>query len=1349
MVNRDNFTRKTKIALAKSVGYLCSNPECRASTTGPHTEDDKSVSIGEAAHITAASPDGPRYDASLTSEERRSGENGIWLCATCATIIDKDETRYPVELLKEWKVQAESEARNRLGKPNPIHFPFQEIDIYFAKHLDKHNESLGNFRFGFVGREKELEELNSFLNSPSAKRFTLTAPGGFGKTRLVYEFLNRLEAEESGWRGYVIRKDTPIPQTNWIHTVPSSKRLALLIDDADGWGSQVEKWEKWAYHPALEGRVKLIFTCRNTRFDRLEKKYAPMDAIVPDLQLEPLNDITAVQLCYEILGKQAIGQGFPPLIVQKSRGVPFVLTAICMQLLRSKKEGKRIEQSEFALSKAIERYLNEQIKYVKRKTQLKRNKIKIAIEVLALISPFSIEKMGRPLCEFLKLDTDQLKEFLKCLIDLFVLREESLGGGAIRQMYTAEKPEILVLDEKQEARSAGSFLEHSKIWAYTPIFYTIEPEPIRNRLVNEFLKKENNKINLLQSILYQTYEHQIIQNLYRAQEVNSKLLNTARELFKASWQRVVEASNQSEITYWDQAFHFAEFAQQNESGFALSWLEGTLSIAQNVNHPYHVQLLEREIEKAWGEPQSFLELYWSNIQKLSSGLTHILDWVPRIVSILWEFGKLKGDQTLLKSCFKIHQDDLRKIGDFKPMYRQQKVLEFLIEKEAKAQEGIDTLIEVLPEFRKTWFTFAWDSDPWKENAYFLRHNTYLPDIGEAKDLRNKHLEFLISYYQQFATNKQKAKIIVALLEAWSFSVHPDFRFGQGVTEENLPYKPYQTGDEVKIFFDFFLEESSQREDVYCWIQMLEKLGRISESYRPFLVHWYGFDPEPIQQLEDQLNACPAITDKLTRYYYSSERSIGRNSKLLEFAESLEKGTDFQEDKYDKKVAALIKGVPIIELIPIFSVFVKNDLAFFAVDSQFRSMADQFLIDLEQLPSTNHESLFLLLKKHHQEFFWKDAGYILSLIGLDNPFVSEQLNHLLAAGTVKAWWNIYEYIKISWNENKLSFPLPQDLQNVIKRILPDLVLFSQDGVNDKYCLWLFQRANQVHSKIFATQSKDFETDFLLYISFLNSTHSWHVLHLLSRELGMDQVLEHWLELVPNWDLVDQETYFEFLVQNVLDEEGEEGLQVFFGKIFSLRKSRSLNFIPADRGIEIRLSNENREYLLSLFVWVFHKCLDVSWPDSEWWEEDPWHLMKALEGPRFSKMSSEASNQNKISSLLQNTIEQHAENYQKLFWVFLAELVFFQNCDFLFDQIQFLKNVLQKRHRRYVHRSNLIKHGYPKKDPSWLKIDSLKRRNELEEIFLHFYENPPWESERLKMFLDDLFDNWLKIPRNTDE
>lgn len=112
----DDFSTLVKKALADRVGHLCSKPDCRALTTGPQDDPGKAVNLGVAAHITAASPGGPRYDPDLLPEERSSSSNGIWLCQNCAKLVDNDVPRFPVSLLRQWKTEAESDTKNRLGK---------------------------------------------------------------------------------------------------------------------------------------------------------------------------------------------------------------------------------------------------------------------------------------------------------------------------------------------------------------------------------------------------------------------------------------------------------------------------------------------------------------------------------------------------------------------------------------------------------------------------------------------------------------------------------------------------------------------------------------------------------------------------------------------------------------------------------------------------------------------------------------------------------------------------------------------------------------------------------------------------------------------------------------------------------------------------------------------------------------------------------------------------------------------------------------------------------------------------------------------------------------------------------
>jgi hypothetical protein len=119
--SRDDFPEPIKRALAARVNYRCSNPDCSAQTSGPQVEPAKALNVGVAAHITGAAPGGPRYDATLTPDERTDIANGVWLCQTCAKLVDNDPARFSAAALRGWKTKAEQQALHLVGKTAPRH----------------------------------------------------------------------------------------------------------------------------------------------------------------------------------------------------------------------------------------------------------------------------------------------------------------------------------------------------------------------------------------------------------------------------------------------------------------------------------------------------------------------------------------------------------------------------------------------------------------------------------------------------------------------------------------------------------------------------------------------------------------------------------------------------------------------------------------------------------------------------------------------------------------------------------------------------------------------------------------------------------------------------------------------------------------------------------------------------------------------------------------------------------------------------------------------------------------------------------------------------------------------------
>jgi len=164
MTNRDEFTAATKRTLAERVAWCCSFPNCGAITIGPKQGDaEKSLNLGEAAHMHAASPNGPRYDPDMSSAERSSIENGIWMCRSHGTFIDSDHTEYSAATLRLWKGQAEERAYQDLMHLRKVKSPGNRTLVAFGLEL------IAFCRWKSVQDRVWKFEIDSFLKGDAAR----------------------------------------------------------------------------------------------------------------------------------------------------------------------------------------------------------------------------------------------------------------------------------------------------------------------------------------------------------------------------------------------------------------------------------------------------------------------------------------------------------------------------------------------------------------------------------------------------------------------------------------------------------------------------------------------------------------------------------------------------------------------------------------------------------------------------------------------------------------------------------------------------------------------------------------------------------------------------------------------------------------------------------------------------------------------------------------------------------------------------------------------------------------------------------------------------------------------------
>ncbi len=119
---RTNFPTSTINKLAKRAAFHCS--KCKISTLSAAELDNEEYShTGQAAHIIAASPKGPRAEANAIPIKLSSIENGIYLCQICAKHVDDNRgIDFPPERLQQIKNEHEKLTRTCIIPMSPERF---------------------------------------------------------------------------------------------------------------------------------------------------------------------------------------------------------------------------------------------------------------------------------------------------------------------------------------------------------------------------------------------------------------------------------------------------------------------------------------------------------------------------------------------------------------------------------------------------------------------------------------------------------------------------------------------------------------------------------------------------------------------------------------------------------------------------------------------------------------------------------------------------------------------------------------------------------------------------------------------------------------------------------------------------------------------------------------------------------------------------------------------------------------------------------------------------------------------------------------------------------------------------
>lgn len=221
---KNNKPHKFPVAIKHALCMRASNKctICQILTSlAAKDSQDGFINIGEAAHICAASPSGARYNSQMTKTERTNIRNGIWLCSTCHTTIDRDLALYTPKYLQELKKKHEYDS----AVESNINFVAVGQETVFYGKLIKYESRnvqfcINNFLIGDLGVLTKFIE--KFENVKPVDRFVLINELGYGRHIAKAPTITICE------NNYILSLET-LDSTTLIN--PSEIPADLVLDD--------------------------------------------------------------------------------------------------------------------------------------------------------------------------------------------------------------------------------------------------------------------------------------------------------------------------------------------------------------------------------------------------------------------------------------------------------------------------------------------------------------------------------------------------------------------------------------------------------------------------------------------------------------------------------------------------------------------------------------------------------------------------------------------------------------------------------------------------------------------------------------------------------------------------------------------------------------------------------------------------------------------------------------------------------------------------------------------------------------------------------------------------------------
>ncbi|MEZ4775902.1 MAG: hypothetical protein R3D00_22165 [Bacteroidia bacterium] len=765
--------------------------------------------------------------------------------------------------------------RTFFGDRGAIIVPYREK---FSEQLDPENKGPFNFHNPFAGRKDEIETLKSFLSNDKKSVISVVGSGGYGKTRLIVDFFRIIDREKPDWHCYAFLTQMGFDPSEFRRSLMGRNKFLILVDDAHAF-SNLKDIVSIVRLPEFKGRIKIILTTRIPLFDKIMAEFSIHEELKEDLILGSLKQAEAYLACALLLGENDYKPSELAWLARRSGGVPLVITALCYTIKKSGSSSKIFEDKDLNFGQAIEKYVDEVIIKIKKETGLKSKIIKKCIWLLSIISPFTLQNKGQFIGNFLELKTSRLKKLLKALVKSFLLDEIHQEGMMI---YYERDPEILLLDDREVQGDNQTY------WAVPNIYYSIQPDPFADQIINWFTDDEKLMEELLSTEGVSPYLKNVIQNLFETKEINPGNSEVALRVLKVYIERLKEEIGDADLYYWDELLSIGKNLAHILPQYSFTILDAVMFVSKNRNHPIHKLVAEKEKEK------SFLQYNLSSITQISVQLSISLNLIPEIFKRVLILSRAEGNWDLLKQCFLIRDVDLYQSEGVTPLVRQNSLLKLIMGNEISPKEQQEILVTLSEELLKTSFSQTIDVKERGElYGAMMFASLHLPDHPQVHEFRLNYLSILIHFFRSDQNPANREKILKAIVKA-----HEDlqYRSNRYIRAEEGS-ETFGGIEEAKKIIDFFTEIAFE---VYGFL-FRAKLGkeRISTGSDEF--HEIR---DKYEVLFNQLETGKSIFEELSLMLYSGRnwtRDEDKFQKLISsYSNEEEAITDILKlDSYDQ------------------------------------------------------------------------------------------------------------------------------------------------------------------------------------------------------------------------------------------------------------------------------------------------------------------------------------------------------------------------------------------------------------------------------------------------------------------